>query len=162
MSENYSSSGYRIEHLKSDNWVPWKRRILAVLRDLGLEKYIEGTAMSPIAANQIEPTKEEIEAMDKWREGDARTRTRIELAIGDTEMIHISGATTAREMWDQLTMVKESKGQLGVLATRRSLYRATAEEGFDMVTHVLKLRQLQEELHVFGSLVSDEDFVISA
>jgi hypothetical protein len=42
----------------------------------------------------------------------------VELVIGDAEMIHISGAVTAREMWEQLTMVKESRGRLGVLATR--------------------------------------------
>ena len=134
--------------------------MLAVLRDLNLEKYIEKTAMSPIPADPGNPTKDEIDAMDKWREGDARTRTRIELAIGDTEMIHISGATIAREMWDQLSTVKESKGHLGVLATRRALYRATAEEGFEMIAHISRLRQLQEELHVMGSLVSDEDFVM--
>jgi len=75
-------------------------------------------------------------------------------------MIHISGASTAREMWDQLTTVKESKGQLGVLATRRALYRATAEEGFKMVTHISKIRQLQDELHIMDNLVSDEDFVM--
>jgi len=74
-------------------------------------------------------------------------------------MIHISGASTAREMWDQLTMVKESKGQLGVLAMRRALYRATAE-GFDMVTHISKLCQLQDELHIMDSLISNEDFVM--
>jgi hypothetical protein len=104
--------------------------------------------------------KNEIEARDKWKEGDAKTRTRIQLAIGDTEMIHISGASTAREMWNQLTMVKESKGRLGVLATRRALYRATAEEGFEMITHISGLRQLQEELHIMDNLVSDEDFVM--
>jgi hypothetical protein len=160
MSEGYSSSGYHIKLLKGDNWVPWICRMLAVLLDLNLEKYIEKTVMSPIAADPNNPTKDETEAMDKWREGDARTRTRIELAIGDTEMIHISSASTAREMWDQLTMVKESKGHLGVLATRRALYRATVEEGFEMVTHISKLRQLQEELHIFSSLVSVEDFVM--
>ncbi len=153
-------SGYRIELLKGENWVPWKRRMLAVLRDLNLEKYIEKTATSLIPEDLNNPTKDETEAKDKWREGDAKARTRIELAIGDTEMIHISGATTAREMWDQLTMVKESKGQLGVLATRRALYRTTVEEGFEMVAHISNLHQLQEELHVLGSLVSDEDFVM--
>jgi len=134
--------------------------MLAVLRDLNLEKYIEKTAMSPSVVDANKPMKDETEAMDKWRKGDVRTRTRIELAIGDTEMIHISGTSTAREMWDQLTMVKESKGQLGVLATRRALYRATAEEGFEMVTHISKLRQLQDELHIMDSLISDEDFVM--
>ena len=47
-----------------------------------------------------------------------------------------------------------------MLATRRALYRATAEEGFDMVEHISNLRKLQEELHIMNSLVSDEDFVM--
>jgi hypothetical protein len=134
--------------------------MLAVLRDLGLEKYIDKTTVAPEPANRDRPTKEEIDALDKWKEGDAKARTRIELSIGDAEMIHICGATTAKEMWNQLSMVKESKGRLGVLATRRALYRASAEEGFDMVTHVSMLRGLQHELHVMENLVSDEDFVM--
>ena len=36
--------------------------------------------------------------------------TQIKLAISDAEMIHISGATTVHEMWNQLSLVKESKG----------------------------------------------------
>jgi gag-polypeptide of LTR copia-type len=75
-------------------------------------------------------------------------------------MIHISGATTTREMWEQLTIVKESKGRLGILATRRALYRATAEEGFDMVSHISNLRKLQEELHIMDNKVTDENFVM--
>jgi len=134
--------------------------MLAVLRDTSLEKYIEKTAAPPIPADPRKPTKEETEAIDKWNGGDAKARTRIELAIGDGEMIHISGALTARDMWDQLSTVKESKGHLGVLATRRALYRATAEEGFEMVNHISRLRRLQEEIHTMGSLVSDEDFVM--
>ena len=113
--------------------------MLAVLRDTSLEKYIEKTAAPLIPADPSKPTKEETEAIDKWNRGDAKARTRIELAIGDGEMIHISGALTARDMWDQLSTVKESKGHLGVLATRRALYRATAEEGFEMVNHISRL-----------------------
>ena len=75
-------------------------------------------------------------------------------------MIHISGANTASQMWEQLCMVKESKGRLGVLATRHTLYRATAEEGFNMVEHVSKLQKLQEELHIMSNLILDEDFVM--
>ena len=80
--------------------------------------------------------------------------------ISDAEMIHISGAVSAREMWEQLTMVKESRGQLGILATWRALYRATADDNFEMVDHISKLRKLQEELHIMGSPVPDEDFVM--
>ena len=40
------------------------------------------------------------------------------------------------------------------------MYRATAEEGFDMVEHISNLQKLQEELHIMNSLVLDEDFIM--
>ena len=110
MSEEYTSGSYRMEMLKTSNWMPWKRQMLVVLRDLGLEKYIATDAKLPESADRSKPTAEEIEAQKKWREGDIKACTRIELAISDAEMIHISGATIAREMWSQLCLVKESKG----------------------------------------------------
>jgi len=128
-----------MELLKADNWMPWKQRMLAVLRDLGLEKYVEKTAKFPESADTSAPSTQELEDQKKWTEGDAQARTQIELAIGDAEMIHITGAKTAHEMWDQLMTVKESKGRLGVLTTCCALYRATVEEGFDMVEHISRL-----------------------
>ena len=35
-----------------------------------------------------------------------------------------------------------------------------ADEGFDLVEHISKLRRLQEELHLMGSMVADEDFAM--
>ncbi|KAJ3499572.1 hypothetical protein NLJ89_g10085 [Agrocybe chaxingu] len=161
MSEDtgYISSGsFRLEPLKAHNWMPWKRRMLAVLRDQGLAKYL--TEDIPARIKSDEPTESEVAIEKKWQEADAKTQARIELAISDAEMVHIMGATTAKEMWEQLTTVKESKGRLGLLATRRTLYRAAAEEGFNMAEHVAKLRQLQEELHLMDHKVPDEDFVM--
>ena len=63
-------------------------------------------------------------------------------------------------MWKQLTMVKESRGHLEVLAMCQALYRATANESFQMVDHISKLQKLQEELHIIGSPVPDEDFIM--
>ena len=71
--------------------------------------------------------------------GDTKACTQIELAISDAEMIHISGTTTAHEMWSQLSLAKESKGQLGALATHWAIYRATAEGGFDIINHIFYL-----------------------
>jgi len=76
MSEGPSyTSGYRIELLKGDNWMPWKRQMLAILQDTSLEKYIKKTAAPPIPADLRKPTKEETEAIDKWNGGDAKART---------------------------------------------------------------------------------------
>ena len=114
--------------------------MLAVLHDLGLELYIMKDATALGFSNPQTPMKDEEVALKKWHEGDAKARTQIELMVRDTEMVHLSGADTAKEMWDQLCMVKEAKGQISVLATHHALYRMEANENsFDMVEHVLKL-----------------------
>jgi len=135
--------------------------MLVVLCDLGLELYIVKDAASLGFDNPQSPTKDEEVASKKWCEGDAKARTRIELMVGDTEMVHLSGADTAKEMWDQLCMVKEAKGWISVLATRCTLYRMEADENnFDLVEHISKLQRLQEELHLMDNKVIDEDFVM--
>ena len=47
-----------------------------------------------------------------------------------------------------------------MLATCQASYRATAEEGFNMINHISKLRSLQNELHMMENLATDEDFVM--
>ena len=44
-----------MELLKGHNWMPWKRRMLAVLRDLGLEKYITKDAKAPDVVIPTDP-----------------------------------------------------------------------------------------------------------
>ena len=107
-----------MELLKGHNWMPWKWCMLAILWDLGLEKYIEKDATPPEPADKANLTQDEKDTEKRWKEGDAKAHTCIDLSIGDSEMIHISGADTARGMWEQLTTVKESQGRLGVLATQ--------------------------------------------
>jgi hypothetical protein len=84
-----------MEVLKATNWMLWKQRMLVVLWDLGLEKYIAADAKLPESANRSKPTAEELEAQRKWCKGDTKACTQIELVISDAKMIHISGATTA-------------------------------------------------------------------
>ena len=83
MSEQTTSGsrGYQIELLGSNNWMPWKRRMLAILRDLNLEEYIEKDAASPVAIDPARPTDVEKGLIKVWTTGDAKARTRIELAI---------------------------------------------------------------------------------
>ena len=78
--------------------------MLAVLWDLGLEKYIKKNANLPEAADKANLTQDEKEAEKRWKEGDAKACMCIELSIGNSEMIHISGTDSTREMWEQLTM----------------------------------------------------------
>ena len=135
--------------------------MLAVLHDLGLESYIAKDAAPPGFDNLQTPMKDKEVVSKKWCEGNAKARTRIELVVGDTEVVHLSGADTAKEMWDQLCMVKEVKGQIGVLATCCVLYCMEADKNnFDLVEHISKLRRLQEELHLMDNKINNKDFVM--
>ena len=99
MSDEYSTGGgYQYELLKTDNWMPWKQKMLAMFRDLGLEKYIAKNAKAPESADPAKITLEEIEAKKKWQNGDGKTCTQIKLSIRNAEMIHISGTNTASQM----------------------------------------------------------------
>ena len=135
--------------------------MLAVLHDFGLEMYIAKDAAPPGFNDPQNLMKDKEAALKKWCEGDAKAQTQIELTVGDMEMVHLSGADTAKEMWDQLCMVKEAKGCISVLATHHALYQMEVNKNnFDMIEHVSKLQRLQEELHLMDNKVNDKDFVM--
>ena len=157
---SYTPGPYRIELLRMNNWLPWKRRMLAVLWDQKLDGYIEKGAAPPVPKDPRNPTESEEKAIKTWTEGDHRAQSRIELSIGDSEMVHIIGATTASQMWKQLTLVKEPRGKMGILMARKALYRSEAEEGTELIDHISMLRRLQEELHLLGNVVPDDEFAM--
>ncbi|KAG2738774.1 hypothetical protein P692DRAFT_201673168, partial [Suillus brevipes Sb2] len=102
-----------IEHLGENNWIPWKTKIQAILGDKGLEGYIDGTKPKPDRGPDP-VTDERLAAIAKWEAEDRKARTVIVLLVSDAQMVHLTGAVTAKEMWDQLKLVKESRGQQGI------------------------------------------------
>src|ERR1700761_371281 len=158
MSEHTST---RIELLNEENWMPWKRRISVILRDNELEGFVDGTEAVPTVADPTAPTANEKKLMVEWKKADGKARSKIELALGNSQMVHIAGATTALQMWSQLCTVKEARGQLGIMSYRRRLYRTIAAEGDDIAAHITELRSIQEQLNIMSSLVSDQEFLIA-
>ncbi len=91
---------------------------------------------------------------------DRKVQTQIELMLSNMQMIHITGAITAAEIWKQLKLVKEVRGKLGILSYCHCLYHTVADESTDIVEHITKMQRTQEELGMLRSQVSDEDFLI--
>ena len=79
---------------------------------------------------------QERQRRDNQQKKSKEMESKIDLAMGDAK-------TTAWEMCELLA-VKESKGGLGTLATRRNLYSATAADDFE---HMWKS---WDELHCNG------------
>ena len=89
--------------------------MIAILRDQKLAKYIEKDAAPPTYANPMKPTEDKRRVIKAWKEDDYQMQTRIELSIVDAEMVHILGAKMGSEMWKQLTLIKETRGKMGIL-----------------------------------------------
>jgi hypothetical protein len=66
MSEHTST---RIELLNEENWMPWKRRIMAILRDNELEGYVDGTEAYPTVVDLTTPTTSEKTKIAAWKKG---------------------------------------------------------------------------------------------
>lgn len=143
--------------MNDSNWLGWKRRVKAIMFEKGIVGYVEGTIPKP--ARGPDPVSAQREAdIAKWEMQDRKAQTVIELSISDSQMIHLAGASTAKEMWDQLRIVKESRGKQAITTWQRKFYRTTADEGDDIPTHVKNMREIQETLHMMGSLVTEDDF----
>ena len=100
-------------------------------------------------------------AVSKWKSGDAKARTRIELSVGDSEMVHLSGAQSVSEMWNQLCLVYENTSGIGLMVAMRTFYRLQAEDDqFDVIAHVAKFRKLHEDLHTMNHKIDDAHFIL--
>jgi hypothetical protein len=97
-TSDITSTYFKIDALKGDNWFPYKRRLEALLTDRDLLGYINGETLAPMAADPQNPTGTEASMLKRWMVNDAKARSQIILTLSDAEMIHISGATTARQM----------------------------------------------------------------
>ena len=136
---------FKIEPLNTNNWLGWKQHMMALFQDRDLDRYVDGMIPRPA---QVGTTVDLIIAAEQlaWDEKDKSAQNCIRLTVGDANMAHILGASTVKQMWDQLKAVRERKGNQGILAAQRKLYQTVAEEGVDVAQHIANFRLIQDEL----------------
>ncbi|KZS91429.1 hypothetical protein SISNIDRAFT_414083, partial [Sistotremastrum niveocremeum HHB9708] len=114
--ENSTSGMFKIPILTGTNWIPFKRRMTGVLRELKLYKYVDGSATLIVPLHPTALTAAEITANEAWEEGNDKAMNRIVLSISDEQSMHVMDAETAKSMWDKLRNIHEPHGLLGILA----------------------------------------------
>lgn len=135
-------------------------KIETILYDRGLEGHIDGAKPKPVFADTQHPTEQERAALEKWQTDDKKAQTTIKLSVHDTQAIHLLGASTARQLWEQLKAAKEPRGQADLYAWRRKLYSTSAKETTDIPTHLNTMRQILETLRLIGDDISDGNYKI--
>jgi hypothetical protein len=81
---------------------------------------------------------------EEWEKLNRRARSTIRLCLEDSVLLNVSGESTAKELWDKLGNLYQSKSLVNKLFLRKKLYHLRMEDG-DSVT---------EHLNAFNTLVS--------
>ena len=136
--------------LNDENWVAWKGQITPMLELNGVWTHCDGA--------EVAPPPEEIERRKEWDTAEGVARILISNNLSTAQFVHVSEAATVKQVWDNLKAVHEHCGQQSITAIRRTLYQTCAQDGDDIVAHLMNMRTLQVQLHHMGSKVPDVDF----
>jgi hypothetical protein len=102
----------KVDPLKEGNWLAWKTRIIRILKLHKVYDYVEGKVPKPENDNELE----------KWEKKDLVAQTLIQINVSDDQIIHVTEAQNASEMWSNLRSIHEIRGQTSITAAKRTFY----------------------------------------
>jgi hypothetical protein len=71
-----------------------------------------------------------------WENLDRRERRTIRLCLEDSVLLNVSGESIAKELWDKLGNLYQSKSLVNKLFLRKNLYHLRMEGGDSMTEHL--------------------------
>ena len=103
------------------NYLPWKVRIIAVLKELKIWSFTNTKMTKPIDKDELE----EFEALE------ARAQRVILDGVKDRLIPHLAEKKTAKDMWDTLNQLFEAKNENRKMALKVKLHnvRMNKDEG---------------------------------
>ena len=136
------------EPLVEGKWSAWRERMKRVLTLCGVKEYVEGKIEKPTDTKGIK----------NWEFNDNYAQVIIVNNITTIEMVHVSKCDTAKEMWDSLEAVHESKGHQTIVSIIRNLFHTKADEDTNINDHLNQLKQYWERIN---QMDDEGDFRIS-
>ncbi|KAA0026163.1 Gag-Pol [Cucumis melo var. makuwa] len=128
---------FEIEKFNGTNFSLWTLKMKVVLRnDNCLEAIDKGPA--------------EITDDNKWNEMDGNAMENIHLALADNVLSSIKEKKIAKEIWDHLTKLYETKSLHNKIFLKRKLYTLRMSESTSMTEHMNTLNTLFSQLALLG------------
>ena len=81
---------------------------------------------------------------EDWQKMDRKAKSSIRLCLSDLVLLNVSGEATAKDLWDKLGSLYQTKSLVNKLFLRKKLYHLRMEDGDSVTDH----------LNVFNTLVS--------
>ncbi|KAJ6885640.1 hypothetical protein NC651_026314 [Populus alba x Populus x berolinensis] len=139
---NKMTAKYEIERFKGSNFSLWKMRIKAILR--------KDNCLAAIGDRPAE-----IIDNAKWNEMDANVIANIHLALADEVLSSVVKKKTAKEIWDTLTKLYESKSLHNKIFLKRRLYTLRMVETTSVTDNINTIRTLFSQLTTLGQQIEE-------
>ena len=148
--------------LGHDNWLSWKRELLATARDRGLYATILGTDPLPSTANQIITMTNDIphvgsiplsQLKDKWYDRNNVAYNQILLCITPELQTTIDDTDIASKAWHILVNKYEltDPSKISIVRTKYENYHMT--EGKPIITYITVMKEFRNQLKRMGEVI---------
>ena len=81
---------------------------------------------------------------EEWKKLDRKAKRTIRLCVSDSVLLNVSGEATAKDLWEKLGTLYQSKSPMNKMFLRKKLYNLRMKDG-DLVT---------KHLNAFNTVVS--------
>ena len=150
--------------LGRDNWLSWKRELLATARDRGLYSIILGTDVMPSTENQRITVTNNIphvgttplsQLIDEWRDRNDVAYNQILLCISPELQTAIDDTDIASIAWKTLLTKYESTdpSKISIIRTRYENYHMI--EGQSVMTYITTMKEFRNQLKRMGETIPD-------
>ena len=141
-----------VEKFGGEKFHLWKLKMRMLLEDKDLWDIVTGEEERP---------DEDVGRAQLFDKRARKAHATIVLNFKDSQLMHVSSASSAREVWERLQDLYEAKGLANRLFLRRKLFTCQMSEGDTMIAHVNKVKAMGEQLEAIGAGVSDDDLVMT-
>ncbi|KAH9682249.1 hypothetical protein KPL71_027276 [Citrus sinensis] len=140
---NKMAAKYEIEKFNGNNFSLWKMKMKAVLR--------KNNCLAAIGERPMEITD------DKWNEIDGDPITDLHLTLADGVLSSVAEKNTAKEIWDTLTKLYETKSLRNKIFLKRKLYTLRMAESTMVTDHINTLKTLFSQLTTLGHNIEENE-----
>jgi hypothetical protein len=169
-----SSSRIEIEKFNGKNFELWKLKMEDLLVDKEQWIIVDprthpiGTPSTSTQATGTQPTSTQttstpVTSMSKedWDKLDRRARSTIRVCLEDSVLLNVSGESIAKELWDKLGNLYQSKSLVNKLFLRKKLYHLRMEDGDSLTEHLNAFNTLVSQLGSVNITIAEEDKCIT-
>jgi hypothetical protein len=98
---------------------------------------------------------------EDWEKLDRRAMSTIRLCLVDLVLLNVLGESKAKELWDKLGNLYQSKSLVNILFLRKKLYHLRMEDGDSVKEHLNAFNTLVSQLVSVNITIAEEDKCIT-